>query len=172
LRDEVRELLEWYNAHASELCILHMRVCESFAPSAGPWSLTCAGTIPFSAQLSPPLAAQLSPYCSVAVVAHLGTTIGWVVHGYIVRESIPARQNSTHTRTHKRLWVWISTHTRIHRVSAIRRIPVTRPPTTILAFNIKQQFYHISKTIIIPSSSNDNFSTNQHVIDKNWKIRI
>jgi hypothetical protein len=44
---------------------------------------------------------------------------------------------------------------------------VIRPPTTILAFNIKQQFYHISKTIIIPSSSNDNFSTNQHVIDKN-----
>jgi hypothetical protein len=43
----------------------------------------------------------------------------------------------------------------------------TRPPTTILSFNIKQQFYHISKTIIIPSSSNDNFSINQHVIDKN-----
>jgi hypothetical protein len=86
---------------------------------------------------------------------------------YIVRESIPARQNSTHTRIYKRSWVWISTHIRTRRVSAIQRIPVTRLPTTILAFNIKQQFYHISKTIIIPSSSNDNFSTNQYVIDKN-----
>jgi hypothetical protein len=44
--------------------------------------------------------------------------------------------------------------------------------TTILAFNIKQQFYHISKTIIIPSSSNDNFSTNQHVIDKIEKLEF
>ena len=37
----------------------------------------------------------------------VGMAIGWVVHRYIVRESIPARQNSTHTRTHKRSWVWI-----------------------------------------------------------------
>jgi hypothetical protein len=35
----------------------------------------------------------------------LGMAIERVVHGYIVRESIPARQNSTHTRTHKRSWV-------------------------------------------------------------------
>jgi hypothetical protein len=97
--------------------------------------------------------------------AGLGMAIGWVVYGYIVHESIPARQNSTHTRTHKRSWVWISTHTR--QISVIRRIPTTRPPTTILAFNIKQQFYHISKTIIIPQASNDNFSTKQHVMDKN-----
>jgi hypothetical protein len=32
----------------------------------------------------------------------LGMTIGWVVRGYIVRESIPARQNSTHTCIHNR----------------------------------------------------------------------
>jgi hypothetical protein len=35
----------------------------------------------------------------------LGMAIGRVVHGYIVRESMPVRQNSTHTRTHKRSWV-------------------------------------------------------------------
>jgi hypothetical protein len=93
--------------------------------------------------------------------------IRWVVHGYIVRESIPARQNITHTRTHKRSWVWISTHTRTRQVSAIWWIPITRPPTRILAFNIKQQFYHISKTIIIPVASNDHFNTKQHVMDKN-----
>jgi hypothetical protein len=112
--------------------------------------------------------------CGAQIQRHLpscrslvGMAIGWVVCRYIVRESILARQNSTYTRTHKRSWVWIPTHTRTRRVFAIRRIPVTHPPTTILAFNIKQQFYHISKTIIIPSSSNDNFSINQHVIDKN-----
>jgi hypothetical protein len=49
----------------------------------------------------------------------------------------------------------------------MQRIPVTRPPTTILAFNIKQQFYHISKTIIILAAPNDNFNTKQHVMDKN-----
>jgi hypothetical protein len=69
-------------------------------------------------------------------------TIGWVVRGYIVRESIPTRQNSTHIRTHKRSWLWISTHTSTHRVSAIRRIPA-RP----------LQFYH--------STSNNNFITFQ-----------
>jgi hypothetical protein len=41
----------------------------------------------------------------------LGMAIGWVVRGFIVRESISARQNSTHTRTRKRSWVWMSTHT-------------------------------------------------------------
>jgi hypothetical protein len=75
----------------------------------------------------------------------LGMAIGRLVHGYIVRESIPARQNSTHTRTHKRSWVWICIHTRTRWVSAIQWIPVTRPPTTILALNTKQQFYYISK---------------------------
>jgi hypothetical protein len=85
-------------------------------------------------------------------VLDIGMAIGWVVRGYIVRESIPARQNSTHTRTHKRSWVWISTHTRTCWVSVIQQIPVIRPPTTILAFNIKQRFYHISKTIIIPAA--------------------
>jgi hypothetical protein len=60
----------------------------------------------------------------------LGMAIGRVVHGYTVHESIPARQNSTHIRTHKRSWVWICIHTRTRRVSAIQWIPVTRPPTT------------------------------------------
>jgi hypothetical protein len=92
------------------------------------------------------------------VLSGVGMAIRWVVRRYIVRESIPVRQNSTNTRIHKRSWVWISTHTR--RVSVIRRIPVTRPPTTILAFNIKQQFYHISKSIIIPAESNDNSTPN------------
>jgi hypothetical protein len=68
---------------------------------------------------------------------------GW--HGYIVRESIPARQNLIYIRTHKRSWVWICIHTRTHRVSAIRWIPVTHPHITILVYNTKQQFYHISK---------------------------
>jgi hypothetical protein len=68
-----------------------------------------------------------------------------VVHGYIIRESISARQNSIHTRTPKRSLVWICIHTRTRRVFAIQWIPVTRPPTTILAFNTKQQFHHISK---------------------------
>jgi hypothetical protein len=76
---------------------------------------------------------------------YLGMAIERVVHRYIVPESIPVRQNSTHTRTHKRSWVWVCIHTRTHRVSAIQWILVTRPPTTILAFNTKQQFYHISK---------------------------
>jgi hypothetical protein len=75
----------------------------------------------------------------------LGMAIGRVIHGYIVRESIPTRQNSTHTRTHKRSWVWICIHTRTRRVSAIQWIPITRSPTTILALNTKQQFYYISK---------------------------
>jgi hypothetical protein len=66
----------------------------------------------------------------------LGMAIGRVVHGYIVRESIPARQNSTHTRTHKRSWVWICIHTRTRRVSAIQWIPVTRPHYN---FSIKHQ---------------------------------
>jgi hypothetical protein len=79
--------------------------------------------------------------------AELGMAIGWVVRRYIVCEFIPATQNSTHTRTHKRSWVWISTHTRTRRIFAIRRIPITRPSTTILPFNIKQQFYRVSKTI-------------------------
>jgi hypothetical protein len=91
--------------------------------------------------------------------------IGRVVHGYIVRESIPARQNSTHNRTHKRSWVWIYIHTRTRRVSAIQWIPVTRPPTTILALNTKQQIYYISKIIIIPIALNDNFVTKQHVME-------
>jgi hypothetical protein len=74
--------------------------------------------------------------------------IGRVVHGYIVRESIPARQNSTLTCTHKRSWVWICIHTRTRRVSTIQWIPVTRPPTTILALNTKQQFYYILKQLL------------------------
>jgi hypothetical protein len=73
--------------------------------------------------------------------------IGRVVHGYIVRESIPVIQNSTLTRTYKCSWVWICIHTRTRRVSAIRRIPGTRSPTKFFAFNIKQQFYHISKSL-------------------------
>jgi hypothetical protein len=75
----------------------------------------------------------------------IGMAIARVVHGYIVRKSIPARQNLTHIRTHKRSWVWICIHTRNRRVSAIQWIPVTRPPTTILALNTKQQFYYISR---------------------------
>jgi hypothetical protein len=75
----------------------------------------------------------------------LGMAIGRLLHGYIVRESVPARQNSTHTRTHKRSWVWICIHTRTRRVSAIQWIPVTRPPTTILTLNTKQQFYYSLK---------------------------
>jgi hypothetical protein len=82
-----------------------------------------------------------------ATISILGMVIGWVVHEYIVRESIPARQNLTHTRIHKRSWVWICIHIRTRRVSAIGWIPVTRPSTTILAFNTKQQFYHISKKL-------------------------
>jgi hypothetical protein len=78
-------------------------------------------------------------------LSSLGMAIGRVVHGYIVRKSIPVRQNSTHTRTHKSSWVWICIHTRTRRISAIQWIPVTRPPTTILALNTKQQFYYISK---------------------------
>jgi hypothetical protein len=81
----------------------------------------------------------------VVLALYVGMAIGRVVHGYIVRESISVRQNSTHTRTHKRSWVWVCIHTRTRRVSAIQWIPVTRAPTTILAFNTKQQFYHISK---------------------------
>jgi hypothetical protein len=77
--------------------------------------------------------------------SRLGMAIGRVVHGYIVRESIPARQNLTHTRTHKRSWIWVCIHTHTRRVYAIQWIPITRPPTTILAYNTKQQFYHISK---------------------------
>jgi hypothetical protein len=65
----------------------------------------------------------------------VGMAIGRVVHRYIVRESIPTRQNSIHTRTHKRSWVWICIHTRTSRVSAIQWIPV---PITILALNTKQ----------------------------------
>jgi hypothetical protein len=75
------------------------------------------------------------------VIRCVGMVIGRVVHGYIVRESIPARQNSTHIRS----WVWICIHTRTHRVFAIQWIPVTHPLTTILALNTKQQFYYISK---------------------------
>jgi hypothetical protein len=75
----------------------------------------------------------------------IGMAIGRVVHEYIVRKSIPTRQNSTHTRTHKRSWVWICIHTRTRRVSVIQWIPVTRPPTTILGLNTKHQFYYISK---------------------------
>jgi hypothetical protein len=33
-----------------------------------------------------------------------GMAIGRVVHGYIVRESIPVRQNLIHIYTHKRSW--------------------------------------------------------------------
>jgi hypothetical protein len=57
-------------------------------------------------------------------------------------------------------------------LSGIRYPVDTRLLTTILAFNIKKQFYHISKTIIILLSSNNNFSTNQHVIDKDWKLKF
>jgi hypothetical protein len=48
-----------------------------------------------------------------------------------------------------------------------RWIPVNHLPTTILAFDTKQQFYHIFKIIIIPAASNDNFSIKQYVMDKN-----
>jgi hypothetical protein len=78
------------------------------------------------------------------VAAGIGMAIERVGHGYIVRESIPVRQNSTRTCTHKRSWVWVCIHTHTRRVSAIQWTPVTAP-TTILAFNTKQQFYHISK---------------------------
>jgi hypothetical protein len=71
----------------------------------------------------------------------LGMAIGRVVHRYIVRESIPARQNSTHTRTHKRSWVWICIHSRTRRVSAIQWISVTRPPTTRL-FGLRNELVH------------------------------
>jgi hypothetical protein len=58
--------------------------------------------------------------------------------------------------------------------SGIRYPADTRYPPAHYNFsiNIKQQFYHFSKIIIIPSSLNDNFSTNQHAVDKNCKIRI
>jgi hypothetical protein len=46
----------------------------------------------------------LSPLHLLAL-SLVGMTIGRVVHEYIIRESIPARQNSTHTRTYKRSWV-------------------------------------------------------------------
>jgi hypothetical protein len=77
--------------------------------------------------------------------ARVGMPIGRVVHEYIVHESISVRQNATHICTHKRSWVWICIHIRTRRVSAIQWIPVTRPPTTILALHTKQQFYYISK---------------------------
>jgi hypothetical protein len=93
--------------------------------------------------------------------------IGRVVHGYIVRKSIPTRQNSTHTHTHKRSWVWICIHTRTRRVSAIQWIPVTRPPAHY-NFSIKHQTTILLyfKIIIILIALNDNFSTKQHVMDK------
>jgi hypothetical protein len=100
--------------------------------------------IPFAAPLFP-LLCTAPPLYGRRPLPAVEMAIGRVVHGYIVRKSIPAIQNSTHIRTHKRSWVWICIHTRTRRVSAIQWIPVTRPPTTILALNTKQQFYYISK---------------------------
>jgi hypothetical protein len=117
---------------------------DSVDPYAAP---AIGGTAPGHAVRASRLAVGINPRPRVAHArdvrgcdvsrARLGTRDGnrRVVHGYIVREFIPARQNSTHTRTHKR--------TRTRRVSAIQWIPVTRPPTIILALNTKQQFYYI-----------------------------
>jgi hypothetical protein len=63
--------------------------------------------------------------------------IGRIGRGYMVREPMPARQSSTYTRTHIHSWVWICTRTHIRWVSATRHMLITRPPTTISAFNIK-----------------------------------
>jgi hypothetical protein len=82
-------------------------------------------------------------------------SIGQVAHEYIVCEFIPARQNSTHNSTHKCSWVWICIHTRY--------------PPAHYNFSIQLQTTILShfKIIIIPATSNDNFSTKQHVMDKN-----
>lgn len=41
------------------------------------------------------------------------------------------------------------------------------PRTKNLAFNTKQLFYYITKNIIIPATSNNNFSTKQYIMDEN-----
>jgi hypothetical protein len=70
------------------------------------------------------------------------------------------------------MFVGMDIHTHTRRVSAIRWIPVIRPLTTILAFNTKQLFYHISKLLSFQQHQMIISTPNNMSWIKNKKIRI
>ena len=128
---------------ASELCNLHMRVVCALC-----WTLEphLRWHDPF---LGPTVASSCGPTVSVLLCCCCSPSRDDNRAGStrIYSSRIHTRETklNPYPHTHKRLWVWICIHTRTRRVSAIQWIPVTRPPTTILALNTKQQFYYISK---------------------------